>query len=247
LFGADFPVLIGVARRYNVGMSTFAESLDRLWVIQGHDKQILSAKQSSASSLRRVNDGQSRLKALQTQKANEEAALKQMHVREREIEQELKQLDKRITQIETVEGSEQAVEKHRAQIDEMETEGLSLLGSMTEQKERIQATTQKIAEHAQELEQQQRTSAEQQAATDENVKALLDKRNAIAADVPEEMMRVYNTLADKYPGNGLTTVSGDYCASCSGELTMNLVVRAKAREEFVRCPHCNRVLDPAKP
>ncbi len=228
-------------------MGTFAENLDRLWVLQGFDKQILSAKQSSASSRRRVTDGQTRLEALHKQKADEETALKKMQVREREIEQELKQLDKRITQIETVEGSEQAVEKHRAQIDEMETEGLTLLGSMAEQKDRIQATTQKITEHVNELEQQQRASTEQLSATEENVKAILDKRNAVAADVPEEMMRVYNSLSDKHPGNALTTVQGDFCAACSGELTMNLVVRAKAREEFVRCPHCNRVLDPAKP
>jgi hypothetical protein len=228
-------------------MSTFAESLDRLWVIQGHDKQILSAKQTSASSLRRVADGQKRLEALHKQKAGEEAALKQMHVREREIEQELTQLDKRITQIETVEGSEQAVEKHRAQIDELETEGLSLLSGMTEQKERIQATTQKIAASVDELDQQQRASAEQKAVADESIQAVLAQRNAVAAEVPEEMMRVYNSVADKYPGNALTRVSGDYCAACSGELTMHLVVRAKAREEFVRCPHCNRVLDPAKP
>ncbi len=226
-------------------MSTFAEHLDRLWRIQELDRQVLAARQTSGNSQRRVADGQKKLAALQRRQTEEEAALKQMQVREREIEQELTQLDKRISQIETVEGSESAVEKHKAQVDELESEGISLLTAMTDQKERISATGSEITAFTRELEEQQRASKEQVTAADTSINAILEQRAAVAAEVPEEMMRVYGTLAEKYPGNVLTRAGGEFCAACSGELTMNLVVRAKAREEVVRCPHCNRILDPA--
>ncbi|MBX3458652.1 MAG: hypothetical protein KF696_01660 [Planctomycetes bacterium] len=226
-------------------MSTFAEVLDLLWQLQALDVASIAAREKIAREETRANHSERAVEALMVKRAEADAGYKRLEVKHRELEAELKRLDGRIRQIESVPGSEEAVAKHRESIDKLEMDGIALLGE-------IDASKAGVAQLASDIEAQRRiadmeragakaTRAEQQAIIDANRLA----RDQLSARVPEDALKVYESAAQRHPGSALARVSTDFCAVCSGELNMHLIMRAKARTEFVRCPHCARILDPA--
>jgi uncharacterized protein len=225
-------------------MTTFAESLDRLWQLQGLDARIEAARQRIASEERRAKEQETRIQRARKDVTRLEAELKQAQVRNHEIEDELKRLDERIRKIEAVAGSEHEVEKHRAAIDELETEGLTLMGEVPERQSGIARAHDEIAGLEATLA-DLRQAAQQAAEREQSaIAALQTEREAIAAQVPEEVLKSYQHLAERHAASVLCWVNGEFCAGCSGELNMQHIVRAKQRSEFVRCPHCSRILDP---
>jgi hypothetical protein len=224
-------------------MSSFAESLDRLWEIQSLDAAIIAADKAIALEERRLQDQQKQIERTNQRKFALEADLKQMQIKHREIEAELKRLDARISQIELVEGSGSEVEKHRGAIDALETEGLTLITEMPERRAEIEGTDAEIAALREKLAQMGQAADAVRSREQSIIDAKRAEREQIAAQVPEEMLKVYDHVAERHPGQAMCGVKGEFCAACSGELTMHLVQRSKLRAEFVRCPHCSRVLD----
>lgn len=224
-------------------MSTFAESLDRFWEMQSLDAAIIAAEKAIAIEERRLQDQQKQIDRAIRRKSDLEADVKQMQLKHREIEAELKRLDARISQIELVEGSGHEVEKHRSAIDELETEGLTLITEMPERNAEIEAAGAEITALREKLTQMEQAAESVRSREQAIIDATRAEREQIAAQVPEEMLKVYEHVAERHPGQALCGVKGEFCAACSGELTMHLVQRSKLRAEFVRCPHCSRVLD----
>lgn len=225
-------------------MATFAEMLDLLWQLQALDAAAIAAREKIAREETRANHAERAVEALMVKRGEADAAYKRLEVKHRELEAELKRLDARIKQIESVPGSEDAVAKHRESIDQLEMDGMALLGDIDAQKAKVRQIEADIEAQrriaAMEREGARATRTEQQAALDE----ARVKREQIAANVAEDGLRVYESAAQRHPGSALTRNSTDFCAACSGELNMQLIMRAKARTEFVRCPHCARILDP---
>jgi hypothetical protein len=228
-------------------MSSFSDHLDRLWELQELDRRIIASRERVAADERRIAEKHAQARKVAARESAAKDELRHMQSREHEIEDELRRLDARIKQIEFVPGSEAAIEKHREMVGELEGEGIDLLSAMTEKKgeiERIHAEAAALAAAAEEL---KSTVEAKRAAEGETLQREQQERERIAAEVPDEMLRVYESIAQRHPGTILTRAAGEFCAACSGELTMHLVVRAKARTEIVRCQYCSRILDPAKP
>ncbi|MBK8206189.1 MAG: hypothetical protein IPK87_05240 [Planctomycetes bacterium] len=224
-------------------MSTFAEYLDLLWQIQALDAASLQAREFMAREDMRASGTERGVDRLMKQRGDADAAYKLMEVRHRELEAELRRLDARIKQIEGVPDSEAAVAKHREAIEALEMDGLNLLGDIDTQRAKVKQLDNEIEAQrkiaAIEREGAKATAREKQEVIDD----LHRQREAIAANIPEEVLRVYDNSAQRHPGTAMVRTSTDFCAACSGELNMQLIMRAKARTEFVRCPHCSRILD----
>jgi uncharacterized protein len=70
-----------------------------------------------------------------------------------------------------------------------------------------------------------------------------DQRAAIAAEVPDDLLALYERLRDSH-GVAAAALRGGRCEGC--HLTLNTVdlnkIRASAPDEVIRCEECRRIL-----
>ena len=226
-------------------MSTFAESLDSLWAVQKHDKQLVREQERIAKTSRELASVQSKLDAAQQSLDGERDKLRQLKNQHKELEGELQRLDARVKQLEaqgTEKGTEAAT-KQRDKIDEMETQGLELLSQISEQELAVEAADGVVRQRADALAE---ASAAAKAVTDaaQQVieKAAADRAEAAKLVVPE-LLTVYDEVNARHRGDVLCHIEGEFCAGCQGELNSQLTMQVRSRQEILRCPNCSRILD----
>jgi predicted nucleic acid-binding Zn-ribbon protein len=128
-------------------------------------------------------------------------------------------------------------------VEELETQGLTLLDAITAQETAMQA-----AEAEAELRDQALLNAVQ--LTDHATQAAQQQLDALAGlrveatkAIPAELLTIYDEVNARHPGNALCHLDGEFCGGCQGNLNTQLLMQVRARREILRCPQCLRILD----
>lgn len=121
--------------------------------------------------------------------------------------------------LEIMERREAAVEKHTAHVAERDEAQRALVAAI----ERRDAAFREIDDEA--------------ASTGE-------RRTAVAKEIPDELLALYEKLRDQHGGVGAAALKRGRCEGC--HLALNTVdlnrIRAAAPDEVVRCEECRRIL-----
>lgn len=242
------PVFIWTARlkiRYKEVMSEFSASLDSLWAVQKHDKQLVREQERVAKAARDLAAEQSKVDAAAATLEEEREKLRLLKKRHKDLEGELQRLDGRVKQLEaqgTEKGTEAAA-KQRTKIDEMETEGLDLLAQVAAQEQQVEKFQEALRQRNEALQTATRTAGEQTRTAQEAIGKAAGERSDAAGRVVPELLSVYEEVNARHPGNALCHIEGEFCGGCQGELNSQLTMQVRARREILRCANCGRILD----
>lgn len=85
---------------------------------------------------------------------------------------------------------------------------------------------------------------EQVAEIDADLAQQRSGRDKIAADLPEDLVALYQRIADRNGGVGVGVLQGRRCGGCQLEATASALAsyQAAATDEVVRCEECDRIL-----
>jgi len=87
------------------------------------------------------------------------------------------------------------------------------------------------------------TEAERLAEIDVREVELRQARDALAADVPAQLLKQYEQVRRSKRGVGLVELAaGRRCGGCNVQLPIHVVQKAKKATSVVRCPSCGRIL-----
>ena len=77
---------------------------------------------------------------------------------------------------------------------------------------------------------------------DTDLNGHLTERSELAGAVPEEVLRLYESLRETKGGVGAAALRGGTCAGCHTQLPAKEVERLKAEGGLQRCDNCRRIL-----
>jgi len=234
-------------------MSELAVQFDLLWQLRDLDAAVHEAQESARRAEREFAAMQSGESAARKRMDDAKRKLHELEHRERETEEELKDMQKRLGVLEDQANSAtsdsirkhsvEAVEKHRRRLDEVENTGLGLLDeiekareSMKGQEGAVRAAADKAAAANGALEGMRGRAQAKRA-------ELAPRREALAGTMAPAMLQAYESARAKYPDSPICGIKDSYCEGCSGELNMHHATRVRGRTELLRCPHCARIHD----
>lgn len=226
-------------------MTTFAESLDSLWAVQKHDKQLRSEQERIAKASRDLAHEQGKVDKAKQALEGEREKLRQLKNQHKELEGELQRLDARVKQLESqgTEAGTEAAAKQRGKIDELEMNGLELLEQISAQEISVEKAEAELRQRDEALLKVANTTTETTKKSQELIdKAAADRAEAAKLVVPE-LLAVYDEVNARHQGNAICHIEGEFCTGCQGELNSQLTMQVRARREVLRCPNCARILD----
>lgn len=226
-------------------MSNVATMLDSLWLLQGLDQQILGFNERGSKAMREAKHAETR-----HQKAIENAAkaLQQLRAaksKQADLEAEIRRLDARVRQLEgeAAATSIDAVTKHRAQIDELETQGIEQIELVMKLELDLQTAKQSVETELLKSRQQAEVAAQETGFVAAAIEPLARSYAEIAARISPELLASYQGANTRWPGAAMCKVQDGYCQGCRAEINQQHIVRVKSRAEIVRCPNCLRIHD----
>ncbi|MCA8910436.1 MAG: hypothetical protein KDB82_01930 [Planctomycetes bacterium] len=226
-------------------MAEFSESLDSLWAVQKHDREIVRAQESIAKAERDIAAAQKKLDDAQTDLDARRETARKLHSEHKELEAELQRLDARVKQLEAqgTEAGMEAATKQRAHIDELEMKGLDLITAVATAEGEVEASEAALAGHQSAFEAVEKAAQEVVRTAEAAIEAQQNARAGAIEHVVPELLQVYDEVNARHPGKALCHIDGEFCAGCQAELRQQLIVQVKARAEILRCPNCLRILD----
>lgn len=165
-------------------------------------------------------------------------------VRQR-VERDSKRLDSgQIAAARELESLQSEIESLRRRQSSLEDEVLEIM----ERREQAEARRAEFAaEHEQLGGEQERARERYDVAVgelDEEVAELRRQRGALASDVPDDLLTLYDKLRSQHGGVGAAALHRGRCDGCKLSLsTADLgEIRAAADDDVLRCPECRRLL-----
>ena len=233
------------------------EELVRLRAVQRLDEQALFLRREKARLERDAREARARLKAAADAAGGAESDLKTRRRESDRIELDLKGKEEQIrrltVQLNTVRtNKEYSALQHeiaalQADVSLLEDQLLAIL----EENDRIQAAIQVRRENIEREERNVRQIEEhvrhEISAIDEKLARLEAEREALVAQVADELRALYEGLMTKRDGRAMvraTPLEGDArsCSGCFMRLTSNTTSLLLGGHELVRCHSCGRIL-----
>lgn len=128
----------------------------------------------------------------------------------------------------------------------IEGEIMPLMVQMDGLEGEIEGVKARVGEAKPQLEAMERANQERIAGLEANYQAKKAERDGLAADIPANIVREYESIRRARRGTGLArmakTASGYRCTACSVQLPMHVAQQVHAGNKIVRCPSCGRIL-----
>ena len=134
------------------------------------------------------------------------------------------------------------IESVRKDRDTMQDDGLKLLETMDELKERAVATQKAFEEERAVFEGFLAEAEKLRSESAEDVAAARARRDAAADGIPPDLLREYDGLYKTRDNLAVCPVEDAYCQGCYNKITMNDVARLMGASAVVRCGSCQRIL-----
>lgn len=127
-------------------------------------------------------------------------------------------------------------------VSDIETEILTLMDQLDAAKKEDKAVQAELGVEVKKFEAEiaahEKRLAEQQAAYD----AAKAKRDANAAPLPADVMRVYNHVRSRGKLDAIVPIDGTICSACRISLAPTVIVEATKLKGLVACESCQRIL-----
>ena len=78
--------------------------------------------------------------------------------------------------------------------------------------------------------------------TDEKVKDIVEQRQQLAEQVPEDLLRTYDGMFTTRQGLAVASVEGGFCQGCYNKITTNDTAKLMGGAAVVECGSCQRIL-----
>jgi len=128
-------------------------------------------------------------------------------------------------------------------IRQAEKDASELRGKLTEQGLLREARQMEIERITTEIEGLREELAAKRAAWDNETRDQKAEREALVAELPDGMFRVYENIRAKRGGRAVVPLRGEACQGCYMHVPPQTYVRLKrGDEDIIRCPHCERIL-----
>lgn len=234
-------------------MSHHEETLRLLHEIVARDHDLARAHTHIAHAERETATALALVKKTVEAKARAAKALSEARAQAAETDAEIARLEARIRKLEDEAGSlvsgemirhtQEAIAKHRGQVDQLAEKGLDHLARVQElEADELRA---RLEHEAAEL--RLRNHEEIARAVHQAEQGVIDAasnlRSLLLEKLPPEVLDVYESARRKNPDSALCYVEGALCAGCGGLLTTQYVHNVARRNEFAACPHCGRLHD----
>jgi predicted nucleic acid-binding Zn-ribbon protein len=135
------------------------------------------------------------------------------------------------------------LKRHLSSIEDRDLEALSALEA-TEAESREASGTASAVEA--EWRTEQSVLGDRVSALRGEVVALTGRRESQAAQMSDDVLRMYDRLRAAHQGRALARLARNLCTGCRISLPTNLVTRARAGYAIVHCPNCERILIPER-
>jgi predicted nucleic acid-binding Zn-ribbon protein len=132
-------------------------------------------------------------------------------------------------------------------IQELEEDMLPLLEKLEKLEAEIKGLEEQLAGLEPEIEQLVATEEARVRSLDERIGTVSAERQALAAGIPVQLLRLYEQIRKARRGTGLVEIADNArCTGCNVHLPINVVQRARKGGAITRCPSCGRILWPRK-
>ena len=230
----------------------------RLYDLQQVDTVIrkLQVRRSNLPEQQALDENAETLRAITEEFATARERLEQLTSQQTRLEQEIATLDSRRKSEEgrmysgliTSEKESEALRNELHSIKGRKRDLEDQLIDVMEEVEGLESLTKTLQERHTELTTQvaEMTEARDHAASDidAEIAQRQAEREAIAAEVPEEIREYYETVREKKQGLGVAQLEGRGCNGCRLELTAIELEELKAdtAKGLASCPQCGRIL-----
>lgn len=192
-------------------------------------------------------------KALETRLAERRYERDELDARVRAAESELQALGKRRRDASEAalraDGAKEAAQYQNQELQfatreqELEEDTLPLMEQLEELREKVNVLEEELAELVPRLEEQDRAEHERVSDVDRRLETLRVERDALAEEVPRNLLRPYEQVRKARRGVGLVEIADQRrCGGCNVQLPIHVIQKAKRGTSVVRCPNCGRIL-----
>jgi uncharacterized protein len=240
----------------NVKADPFAQL--KLW-----DVQQLDTKSDQLSHRKQTLPEHGQLQSLQVTHADIKAQAQEAQIRVNDLASAQRKIDTEVETVKARRSRDQAridagevpnpkdlermlheMESLKRRIDELEDAELEIMEELEEattQYQTLRARLTEIGDQGTELlAQRDRQAAE----IDRELSDLAVAREALVAELPEDLLALYHRLRESKKGAGAALLRARQCSGCQLSLDPAELARVKAAspEEIVRCAECQRIL-----
>lgn len=134
------------------------------------------------------------------------------------------------------------IKRYQADIDELETEELTLLEKIDQQKELIKKAAQQFEQCTEQFKQTKQTLEEKAKNLIEQFKKAADKRSSAAAEIEENLLQQYQRILNSKENFAIAEVSKGICRGCNIKLIASTIGILRADQEITYCENCGRML-----
>jgi predicted nucleic acid-binding Zn-ribbon protein len=132
-----------------------------------------------------------------------------------------------------------------ARIEELENDALPLVDRLEDLGGQVKALEAEFAVLEPQLKELEGLDEDRVRALRAEYDDKLFKRNTLAEDVDERLLREYDSVRRAKKGVGFVRIAAGKCGACKAQLPVNIVQRIKGGQWPVKCPSCGRILAPA--
>lgn len=130
----------------------------------------------------------------------------------------------------------------RRRRSELEDKALAAMDALEQAQQQLTDADGKLGELAEQHGVEREDMGARTVALEEELSNLERERESAAAEIDPSLMRLYEILRANKAGRAVAKVVGGACQGCRISLPMNVLQRAKAANETVQCPTCERIL-----
>jgi uncharacterized protein len=227
-------------------------AVTQLLIIQDRDRKLRQLKTELKNAPLEKKAMETRLSTAAATLEASKLKAKEIEVKRKELENEVRARQDRIAKYEqqklsTKKNDEYAAYDHaseslRKEIADIEDKELVLMEAADAQKPVI-ADAEKVAADTRALVQRQIADIEAKVkAIDVQVTEIQADRTKLAADVEEELLDTYQRLFEKKDGLAVASLGNDTCQGCHVKAQTHVANAVRAAKEVTHCLNCGRIL-----
>jgi len=140
-------------------------------------------------------------------------------------------------------GFQDAIDKHRKEIDDFEEQILIHMDKIDELNEGKPVIAEKIKFQEQQLAKKKKELDDNYDVLNEKINKLKDEKSELFKDVVEDTVELFDKLLDQRNGRAVVPVDEmRSCTGCHNELNVPTIQQLQATNEIVTCPSCGRIM-----
>lgn len=149
-----------------------------------------------------------------------------------------------VTNPKDLEGLEHELTALDRRIGTLEDEQLEVMDKLESAETQLAQTADKLAEVSSELAAERGSRDEQFAEFDAEANAEREERQRLIADIPDDLLALYDRLRGQHGGVGAALLRAKQCEGCRLEINGADLreIATSAPDDVTRCPECSRIL-----